>query len=463
VAESSAENSQQGKGQLARAITLEGLTQLSADGRALPRLAESWASENDTRLRLKLRPNVMLHDGRRLDAQSAAKALTNAAADDANRAQYPALQDVRDVIPVGDSELVLELRTPSPRLPEDLTVLLDIAAGPYQVVTESDSAIEFRRFDSYYQGVPGIPGVTIKAFDTPRTAWAALLRGELDMVYDVPADAIEFIRNENVEVVSIPRAYQYQLTFNSRGGPFKSPLVRKALNMAVDRASLIERVLHGAGEASAGPLYPKYWAYDSGLPKYSFDPATASTLLDAAGYRVTRTSPSAAPSRFRFTCLLPKNFTVWERVALEVQRDLVAIGVDMQFKVLDPDEFGKRIENGQFEAVFGSMISGPTPSRPYIWWRSARRFKGNNVFGYENEEAERQFQVLLRSTNDAAIRSASSKLQKVFYDDPPAIFIAWDKRARAISRRFKWPADGDPMFSLWKWTLASDSRVTSTQ
>jgi hypothetical protein len=86
-----------------------------------------------------------------------------------------------------------------------------------------------------------------------------------------------------------------------------------------------------------------------------------------------------------------------------------------------------------------------------------------NVFGYENEEAERQFEVLLRSTNEAAIRSASSKLQRVFYDDPPAIFIAWDTRSRAISRRFDWPDEGDPMFSLWKWTVTSPRKVKTAQ
>ena len=438
-------------GQLARAITLEGLTQLTTEGRAVPRLAESWTAEHQ-QLRLKLRKNVLLHDGRRLDAQGAAEALATAVANESNRASYPALQDVRGAIPQGNSELILELRGPSPRLPDDLTVLLDIPAGPYRIVKDTTLAKEFERFDHYYQGVPGIPRVTIKSFDTMRTGWASLLRGELDMVYDVPADTVQFIRNEDVEVVSVPRAYQYHVTFNSHRGPFKSALVRKALNMAVNRTSLIEKVLHGAGVPSAGPLYPEFWAYDSSLPMYPFDPATASTLLDAAGYPISTAESRKPAARFRFVCLLPENFTVWERVALEVQRDLFNVGVDMQFKVVPLTEFSQLIGSGRFEAALINMISGPTPSRPYIWWRSARQFKGRNVFGYENEEAERQFEVLLRSTNEAAIRSASSKLQKISFDDPPAIFIAWDKRSRAISRRFDWPDDVDPMFSLWKWT-----------
>ena len=366
-------------------------------------------------------------------------------------------------MPIGDSELLLELRVPSPQLPEDLTVLLDIAAGPYRIVKRSDSMVEFERFDSYYQGAPAIRRVSIKTFDTPRSAWASLLRGELDMVYDVPADAVDFIRNDDVAVVSVPRAYQYQLVFDLQRGPFKSLQVRKALNMAVNRAALIEKALYGNAEPSAGPLYPKHWAYDSAVPAYSFDPLAASAILDTAGYPIARGNRTQAPARFRFTCLLPEGFPVWEKVALEVQRDLFNVGVDMQFKVVNLSEFSTRMSSGDFEAVFVSMSSGPTPSRPYVWWRSARRFKGKNIFGYENEEAERQFEVLLRSTNEAAIRSASSALQRVFHEDPPALFIAWDKRARAISRRFNWPTDVDPMFFLWKWTVTPTHGDTSSQ
>ena len=129
----------------------------------------------------------------------------------------------------------------------------------------------------------------------------------------------------------------------------------------------------------------------------------------------------------------------------------------MQFKVVPLNEFNDLVFSGRFEAAFINMFSGPTPSRSYIWWRSTRRFKGfYNVFGYENEQADALVEVLGRSTNEAAMRAATSKLQRVLYDDPPAVFIAWDTRTRAIHRRFVLPDDErDPMWALWKWTLAS--------
>lgn len=459
VPEGNTDGTELGVGQLAKNMTLEALTQISGEGRAVPRLAESWQWEdNGRRLRLKLREGVVLHDGRRFDAQMAAEALAQEIVRKGNRDSYPALADVRKAIPVGKLDLVLELTAQSPQLPVDLTVLLPVPAGPFQIAREQEDTIQLTRFDSYYQGVPAIARITIRSFDALRTSWASLLRGELDMVYDVPVDAVEFVRNDDIDVVSVPRWYQHQLIFNAHHARFKSPLVRKALNLAVDRTAIIKKVLHGAGAPSAGPVYPRYWAFDSAVPNYTYDPVAAAGLLDAAGFDMPTTSGrSGPPARFRFTCLLPKDFTTWERIALEVQKDLLNVGVDMQFKVVPLQEFTDLVFGGRFEGAFVNMISGPTPSRSYMWWRSARRFKGlYNVFGYENEQAEELYDVLVRSTNEAAIRTATSTFQRALYDDPPALYVAWDTRTRAIHRRFVLPTDErDPVWALWKWKLAS--------
>jgi peptide/nickel transport system substrate-binding protein len=217
-------------------------------------------------------------------------------------------------------------------------------------------------------------------------------------------------------------------------------------------------VLHGRGTPSTGPLWPKYWAYDSTIGAYAFNPVLAESLLDDAGYSERQASSASdrPPARLRFTCLIPANFSVWERVGLEVQRELFAIGVDMQFKVVPFEQFDALLREGEFDAALIDLISGPTPGRAYIFWRSGKQFGGLNVFGYENAEAERQFDVLRTSTNDADVRAATRQLQRVFLEDPPALFLAWNERARAIRRDYDIPSESgrDPTLSMWRWTPA---------
>ena len=77
------------------------------------------------------------------------------------------------------------------------------------------------------------------------------------------------------------------------------------------------------------------------------------------------------------------------------------------------------------------------------------------MFGYENPQAERLFDVLRTSTNNVAIQSAFGRLQQTLLDDPPALFLAWDERSRAIRREFEVQQDiggpVDPIYTIWRW------------
>jgi peptide/nickel transport system substrate-binding protein len=384
---------------------------------------------------------------------------------------YPALSDIAAIKTDGKLELILMLSKPSALLPEELTVLLSKGdqhngTGPYRFAVGNKNVLE--AFDRYYQGKPPISRVVVQPSITLRTAWSSLLRGEVDAVSDVPADAVEFIRNDQVNVISFPRWYQFLIAFRSQQGPLRSAAVRRALNLAIDRDGLVLRVLKGYGSISTGPIWPKYWAYDATVPPFGNDAATAEALLEAAGFRRGDAAPvpGAPPARLRFTCILPQGYAVWERLALEVQRNLYAIGVDMELQVLPAGTFNDRVQNGAFEAAFIDMISGPTPGRAHLFWRSPSSSKSEyNVFGYDNPEVERQFDVLRSSLSEAAVRSATRRLQRLFLDDPPAIFLAWDQRSRAVRREFVVPTDDgrDPLLMLSQWTPAQATLRASVQ
>ena len=464
-----------GIGSLVITATLEGLTELisSPDGRAMPRLASEWRWEREGRaLRVVLREGVVFHDGTALTADVAANALRVAVKRPDNLALYPSLSDVTDIRAEGRSDVVFELSRPSAFLPEELDFPLSlgdgsIGTGPFRLLQRDETGAVLERFDRYYQGAPEIERVDIRPFDTLRPAWTSLLRGDVDVVTNVPPEAVEFIQNDAVQVIPFARRYQFLIAFNVNKEPFTNPAVRRALNVAINREELIANVLQGQGQPATGPLWPQHWAYDSSIQPYAYDPEFASSLLDNTGFPAGRMAATeeSAPARLRFTCLLPANFSLLERIALDVQKQLFDIGVDVQFDVVDATDYNARIREGRFEAVFVDLISGPTFGRPYIFWRSAKGFKGLNVFGYENAESERLFQILRTSMNEAAVRSATRRLQRVLLDDPPALFLAWNSRARAVSRDFRVPSrpGRDPLQSIHEWTEDVGSRGASAQ
>ena len=130
------------------------------------------------------------------------------------------------------------------------------------------------------------------------------------------------------------------------------------------------------------------------------------------------------------------------------------VGVDLRFRVVNSRDFGAAIGAGEFDAVLLDMVGGPTPVRTSIFWDSRGAF---NAFGYRNAEADRLFATL------RTVRSAVARLQRVMLDDPPALFLAWNERARAIRREFVFPEGSgvDPVFSLWSWTRRTSMSTAS--
>lgn len=456
VAEGSADSTNLGAGQFVRMLTLEGLTQVDPDGRAVPRLAEGWRWEDGGRsLRVQLRPGVRFHDGTPLTAHLASEILQKSAADPDYLSGYPSLAAVTSIEPEGDLEIVLKLADYTAFLPEDLSGPfyhgeLTNGTGPYRIDSTDGSTWQLSEFDGYYLGKPDIERVTIESLDTMRTGWAALLRGELDMVTDIPASAFNFIDNANIEVVRFERWYQYLVSFNARHEPLSNPLVRRAMNIAVDRELIIERILGDSARPAVGPMWHKHWAYDQSVMPYPYDPAHAEELLELAGYPLRPSSSTKLPdARFRLTCLIPSSHVLIERLALEIQRELFRIGIDMEFEVLPLDQYTARILDGEFEAALIDMISGPSLARIYNFWGP-----GSNS-GYRNPEIDSIFQGLRSATNDATVLTLTSRLQRAFLNDPPALFIAWNDRARAVRRQFKVHQDPgrDPLSSLWRWSI----------
>ena len=60
-------------------------------------------------------------------------------------------------------------------------------------------------------------GIDVNVYPTQRNAWTALMRGDIDMLYEVSRDALDFVQAETtVKTYSFPRPYYIPLVFNVR-------------------------------------------------------------------------------------------------------------------------------------------------------------------------------------------------------------------------------------------------------
>ncbi len=111
-----------------------------------------------------------------------------------------------------------------------------------------------RANDSYYDGRPLIDRVIIKPYESVRAAWADLLRGEVDMVYEVGVDALDSLEASSaIKTFTFQRGYAFLMLLNTRKPYLADPGIRRALNEAIDREALVTRRVPGARHAGRRP------------------------------------------------------------------------------------------------------------------------------------------------------------------------------------------------------------------
>ena len=415
------------------------------DGRLRPLLAESWSTAPDgLSVTVRIFPNAKFHDGTSVTGALVAEALNRVLP----QIMGPAFDDVKQITGVDATTVRFDLRRRSQFILESLETAIQkpgkpgVGTGPY-VTAAGTSPAMLKANPAYYRERPSIEQISVTSYPSVRAAWAELLRGNLDMLSEVNIDALDSLqRASNVSVFSYVRHYQYMIVFSPKSAHVQDPLVRRALNAAINRDDIIRVALNGHGVPSTGPVPPEHWALDKAAPRFRFDRNLAKALEG---------------KHLKFTCLVPAD-SAYERVALAVKEQLAASGVDMEVEDATQEQILRATSNNDYDAVLLDPVSGPTVFRSYRAFYSKVPFNPKPRASALIDDA---LDRIREAQSDDAYRAGVTALQQAMMDDPPVLFIAWGERARAVSRRFEVPAPEkgrDVLNSIRLWRPSAQGR-----
>jgi ABC-type transport system substrate-binding protein len=435
------------------------------DGRFTDRIATraEWRDGGLT-LRLTLRRGVFFHDSTELTPQLAAECLREVAADP-DRAPL-SFGSVASVDASGPDTVDIRLKERNGFVLNDLSSVLvtkpgdvQIGTGPFRILTRQDKDVSLAAFGRYYRGQPGLARIEMTNYTTQRKAWTAMMRGEIDMLYEVSRDAVEFVEAEStVKTYSFLRPYYIPLVFNVRHPILKRVEVRKAINEALNRAVLVRDGMNGRGRPSDGPISPLHWAYAPTRTPFVYSPESARQRLDRAGLKEKPAADGTLPARFSFTCLFFADDTRFDRLAALIQQELAEVGIDMKLQPVEQKVLGPRLAAGDFDAFLFEM-AGRSLDWVYELWRSHDGSLLNS--GYRSADAI--LDRIRSGLSDDEIRADVAALDRIMHDDPPAAFIAWQSTTRAVSAGFDVAAekDRDIAANVWLWRPADAAKLAA--
>jgi peptide/nickel transport system substrate-binding protein len=171
-----------------------------------------------------------------------------------------------------------------------------VVSGPFNLVEWVQG--EYWRMEanpSYWGDRPHIDEIVFRLYNSSESVVQALLKGAIDYTQIPTAALFESIRDQPGIATAIDSAEAfYQLSFNLADDPKSSVhpalldvRVRDAISRAIDRETLIDRVLRGYATPGTTPIVPLYESWHWEPPPeeaHAFDPAEANGILDDAGY-----------------------------------------------------------------------------------------------------------------------------------------------------------------------------------
>jgi peptide/nickel transport system substrate-binding protein len=275
----------------------------AADGSVAPGLAESWEQTDDS-LTITLRDGLTFHDGSTLDADAVVANMDRAMTLETSTVKGD-LSSVASVEATGALTVVFELSAADAALPAKLAdragmiispaafddgtnlAIKPDGAGPWKLVEYAPGDhLTVERFDGYYDPDSVLlASLTIRLIDDDDTRLSAIRAGEVDVAQISAAQVQLASADSSLEVRTDPALAVDHLGLNISIAPFDDPLVREAINYAIDREALFEGIYRGTGTVAWQPFPPGYFGNDPELENmYPYDPDKARELLAEAGY-----------------------------------------------------------------------------------------------------------------------------------------------------------------------------------
>jgi peptide/nickel transport system substrate-binding protein len=285
-----------------------------------------------------------------------------------------------------------------------------IGAGPYRLVSQEPGVkLEFEAFADYYRPV-GIKQLTMVSIPEAATRVAMLERGEADIIYFVPGELIDRVKNNPKLRLAPVVSGNWWLEFpgfQNPSSPFHDKRVRQAISLAIDRDAINNAECGGMGVVD-GNWINNDVEYGMEWPKWPHDIAKARQLMSDAGY----------PNGFNVDWVTPapNYYSRGERIVSQLQ----AIGIKSKLQVMERGVFLKRLQGGLKEwpgaqIIFAATRIGGTWSNWYDTHFKCGGFDAKDFFCIK--QLDDLFAKYLGSSDRNERKTLAEQIQRVMLEE----------------------------------------------
>ncbi len=325
-----------------------------------PAIAERWESSSDGRTyRFFLRQGLRFPDGNPVTAGDAERSFRRlmdekdpsrppnvyaiAELGGANIRRVRAVDDTTFEIRLGrrDIPFLGRLANPNGAILSEAAIRKEgknigrrlVGHGPYSFTSSKPGeSISMEAFDGYFGGRPLADRVVLQVLPDPTALTSALRSSSAHISPFVPFASTSTLKRDPKVNVESGKPFTTVFLLANVGVPLLAdPKVREAINLALDRETIVRQAFNGQAQVPAGLVPPPTPGYDKGLERYSRqDVERARALIKEAG------------AEGKAVEILNQNILFWPRLGQIVERNLRDIGLQARSLYLDEATYNER-------------------------------------------------------------------------------------------------------------------------
>ena len=428
---------------------------LDTDMELQPWLAREFSNVSPLAWEIRIRDNVLFHTGSPVTARAvktSLERLIDEKSDGFNK-RIQSLLDIESIQVTGDRSLTVTTRHPNAgfiyNLTSPETAIIDRSAkalagtGPFQLekVVPNEKVV-VNAFAGYWGGKPKLEQAELFVIKNPVSRMLAFESGKIDIATNFPElDALRLINAGKARIEYSPTARLCFFFVRVKDGPLADPLMRKALNFAIDRKQILDLVLGGIGGTIGGSVFPQVLPWcDAALAPYAHDPEKAVSLLESAGAK------DLDGDGIREKDGRPLRLEMWTyetRAALKptlelVKSQLVKVGIDARIRVTKKGSpINQAMKKGRVHLNLQMWNTAPQGDPDAFLSDVLMTGARSNFMGYANPKLDRLLQQARACFDPARRAILYNQVQQIIYEENPLIVLFHKSMVTAVSDRVR--------------------------
>jgi len=429
------------------------LIEYDKDAKIIPKLAKSWRFEDNKTLIFKLKENIKWSDEKPFSADDVVFTYKLITSPKVFTPYADEFRYVKDVIKLDRYTIKVLYKKPYfkalntwmtsivPKhiLENEKEIMTSsfnqhpIGTGPYTIDGfEINKDILLKANPNYFIHKPYIDTITYHYIPDPATNFLMLKTKKLDVGSLSPLQVERQLDSDFKSHYSIyekiSNGYTY-LGFNLKNKKFKNPLIRKAIDLAIDKKELVDILFFGHGKVCNGPFMPGTWAYNKDI-KSSYDPQKAKQILKELGY--SKEHP------FEFTITTNSNNDTRVYAVQIIQHQLARVGIKVNIRTMEWQAFLNTVVMPKnFEAVVLGWGLSLTPDAYSIWHSNSSKKGGFNFVNYKNKRVDELIKKAEVTIDEKKLSKYYKEIFKLIVEDHPYIFLYIPNSITAVNKSIK--------------------------